>query len=129
MKRLFQDSFIFGETTSSHFFRVTTSTQMLLFRSSYFFRGATFFEGIPFSEQSPLRSSHFFQNSYFLRAKLLPSSYFSRIGSSLGQLLFGTLTFLVEKLFEYSCTFSQHTFLEEIQFHSYYYTSYLSVSN
>ena len=40
---LFQDSFIFGETTSSYFFRVTTSIQQLLFRSSYFFRSPTFF--------------------------------------------------------------------------------------
>ena len=35
----------------------------------------------------------FFQNSYFFRAKLLPSSHFSTIGSSLGQLLIGKLPF------------------------------------
>ena len=39
---LFKDSFIFGETTSSHFFRVTTSTRQLLFRISYFCWGAPF---------------------------------------------------------------------------------------
>ena len=61
MLQLFQNSFIYGEATSSHFFRVTTSTQQLLFRSSYFFRAAaflrnsffrtiTFFEAVIFSE-------------------------------------------------------------------------------
>ena len=33
--RLFQNSFIFGEASSSHFFRATTSAQQLPFRSSY----------------------------------------------------------------------------------------------
>ena len=98
MKRLYQDSFIFGETTSSHFSRVAALKQKLLFRGSYFFRGATFFEELPFSEQLPLYSSHFSQNSYFFRAKHLQSSYFLRKGSSLGQILFGTPIFLVEKL-------------------------------
>ena len=111
----FKDSFNFGETTFSHFFRVTTSTQKLLFRSSYFFRDATFFEELLFQEQSPLRSSHFFQNSYFFRAKLLPSSHFLRIGSSLGQVLFGTPTFLVEKLFTIK------TFSEEVLFWTRYF--------
>ena len=84
---VFKDSFIFGETTSSHFFRVTTSTQQLLFRSSYFVRTATFFWGAPFPEQSLFCGSYFFQNSCIFRAKLLPSSQFLRIVSSLGQLL------------------------------------------
>ena len=104
MQQLFQDSFIFGETSSSHFFRVTNSTQKLLFRCSY----ATFFEELPLSEQIPLQSSPFFQNSYFFREKHLPSSYFLRIGSSLGQVVFGAPTFLVEKLFRIKA------FLEEV---------------
>ena len=33
--RLFQNSFIFGEASSSHFFGATTSAQQLPFRSSY----------------------------------------------------------------------------------------------
>ena len=43
MLPLFQDKFILGEATSSHFFRITASTQHLLFRDSYFFRTAAFF--------------------------------------------------------------------------------------
>ena len=43
MLPLFQDNFLLGEATSSHFFRVTTSTQQLLFWDSYFFRTAAFF--------------------------------------------------------------------------------------
>ena len=97
--RLFQDSFVFGETTSSHFFRVTTSTQQLLFRSSYFFRAYLLLLRSSFSEQSLLRSSYFFQSSCFFRAKLLPNSHHLRIGSYLGQLPFGTATFLEEILF------------------------------
>ena len=64
MLRPFQDSFVFGEATSSHFFSVTTSTQQLLLRSSYFFRTtaflrSSFFRTVTFSQQL------FFQNSYF----------------------------------------------------------------
>ena len=92
--RLFQDSFDFGEATSSHSFRVTTSTQQLLFRSSYFFRAAAFLKSSFFRVVT-----YFFQIRYFFRAKLLPSSHFLRIRSSLGQLLFGTSTFLVVDLF------------------------------
>ena len=43
-------SFIFGEVTSSHFFRATTSTKQLHFWSSYFFREAAFFDEIRFSK-------------------------------------------------------------------------------
>ena len=96
MLRLFQGNFIFGEATSSHFFRVTTSTQQLLFRSSYFFRTAAFFSifrAVTFSQQL------FFRNSFFFRAKLLQISQFLRIGSSLWQLLFGTAIFFLEELF------------------------------
>ena len=75
------DSFTFGEATSSHFLRVTTSTQQLLFQRNYFFWRA------PFQEQSLLRGSYFFQKSYFFRARLLLSSQFLKIGSSLGQSL------------------------------------------
>ena len=43
-------------------------------------------------------SSYYFQNTYFFGAKLLLSSHFLRTGSSLGQLLFGTATFLADEL-------------------------------
>ena len=72
MLRIFQNSFIFGEATYSHFFWVTDSTQQLLFRISCFFWGA------PFSEQSLFSKQLSFQNSYFSRAKLLPSRHFLR---------------------------------------------------
>ena len=117
MLRLFQESFSFGEATSSRFFRVTILTQQLLFRSSYFFRAAAF-----------LRSSFFriitffeaviFQNSYFFIAKLLASSHFLRIESSSGQLLLRTATFLVEEMFRIKI------YSEELLFPSrYFYTA------
>ena len=44
MLQLFQGSFIFGETASSHLLSVTTSIYQLLVQSSYFVRTAAFFE-------------------------------------------------------------------------------------
>ena len=94
----FSDSFIFGEATSSHDFRVTTSTLKLLWRSTYFFRAAAFLRSSIF--RTVTLSQHlFFQNNFFFREKLLWSSHIFRIGSSLGQLLFGTGIFLVKELF------------------------------
>ena len=58
--KIYED--IYGEATSSHFFRVTTSTQRLLFRCSYFFRTAAF---STFSEQSLFRWSYFFRIASF----------------------------------------------------------------
>ena len=90
MLRLFQDNFIFGEATSSHFFWVTTLTQVtfseqLFFQNSYFF--SSFFRTVTFSQQL------FFQNSFFFRAKILQNSHFLRIRSSLWQLLSATAIF------------------------------------
>ena len=96
--RLFQDSFIFEEATSSHFFRVTTSTQQLGFRSSFFFRAAAFSRG-SFSRTVTSSQQLFFKKSYFFRAKFLLSSRFFRMGSYLGQSLLGTATFSFEELF------------------------------
>ena len=120
MLLLFQDNLIFGEATSSHSFRVTTSTQQLHFRSSYFFRAAaffSFFRTVTFSQQ-------FFQNSFFFRAKILQNSHFLRIRSSLWQSLPGTAIFFLfrikiskkELLFQsrYFCTVS--TFSEKVYF-------------
>ena len=71
------------------FFRAT-STQLR--HNSYFFGGAISSEQLlflrnSFLDQSLLCGSYFFQNSCIFRAKLLPSSQFLRIVSSLGQLL------------------------------------------
>ena len=92
MLPIFQDNFILVETTSSHFFRVTNSTQQLLFRGSCFFRTAavfSFFRTVTFSQEL------FFQNSFFFGAKILffQSSHFLRIGCSLRQLHFGAAIF------------------------------------
>ena len=90
MLPLFQDNFVLVEATSSHFFRVTALTQQLLFRDRYFFRTAAvfpFFRTITFSQEL------FFQNSLFFGAKILQSSHFLRMGSSLRQLLFGAAIF------------------------------------
>ena len=120
MLPLFQDRFIFGEATSSHFFRVIISIQQLIFRSSYFFR-ETAFLGSPFPEESLICSIFlFFQSIYFFRVKLLASSHFLRIV----QLLFETATFLAEDLLGikistkliYRCCCTASTFSEEQHF-------------
>ena len=75
------NSFIFGEATPSHFFRITiTLAQQLLFRSSYFFRAAAYLKEIFLRNVTSLQQL-LFQNRYFFREKLLPSSHFLRIGS------------------------------------------------
>ena len=112
MLRLFQGSFIFGEA-SSHFITVTTSTQRLLFRSSYFFRTAGFLRSSIFRTVTYLQQL-FFQNSFFFRADL-PSSNHVRIGSFLGLSYFGTATFLAEGLFKIKKS------TEELLFRSRYY--------
>ena len=76
MLPLFQDNSILVEIALSHFFRVTASTQQLLFRGSYFFRTAavfSFFRTVTFSQKL------FFQNSFFFGAKILQSSQFTTI--------------------------------------------------
>ena len=90
MLPLFQDNFILGEATSSHFFRITTSTQQLLLRSSYFLRTAAFFS---FCRAVTFSQEFFFQNSFFFGATLLQCRHFLKIGSSLRQLLFGAAIF------------------------------------
>ena len=76
-KLLRHNSYIFGAAISSE--------QLLFLRSSVF-------ERVIFLQQL------FFQNTYFFEAKLLLSSHVLRIGSSLGQLLLGTDTFLADEL-------------------------------
>ena len=95
MMPLFQDNFILGEATSSHFFRVTIRHNSYFFRSSYFFRTAaffSFFRAVTFSQEL------FFQNSFFFGAKLLQSSHFLRIRNSLGH-YFSEQLFFSEELF------------------------------
>ena len=120
---LFQDSFIFGEATSSNFFRVT---QHLLFWSGYVYKAAAFYRS-SFFRTITSSQQLFFRIATSLRTKLLLTSHFLRKESSLGQLLFGTATFLVEESFRikisteellfrsrYFCTTS--TFSDELYF-------------
>ena len=75
------------------------------FSKQLFFRAATFFEELPFSEQSPLRSSHFFRIATFF-----PFIHFLEIGCSLEQVLFGTPTLMLMKLFRIK-SFSQEVLI------------------
>ena len=93
MLPLCRNNFILVEATSSHFFRVTTSIQQLLFRGNYFFRTAAVFS---FFRKTTFSQELFFQNSFFFGAKILQSSHFLRLGSSLRQLLLGTAIFSEE---------------------------------
>ena len=131
----FGRSYFFTLFQSNYFdATVTFSVQLFLQNSCFFF----FFRTVTFSQEL------FFQNSFFFGVKLLQSSHFLRIGSSLWQLLFGTVIFfrgtvqryLLKQLPLQKRYFLQHTFSETIQsyyftatvtFHSY--TSYLFVSN
>ena len=122
MLRLFQNSFIFGEATYSHFFRVTTLTQQLLFRSMYFLRAAAFLRSSFFLEQSLFSKQLSFQNSYFSRAKHLLSGHFLRIESSSWQLLFRTATILAVVLFKIKIS------TEELLFRSRYFCTGLTFS-
>ena len=69
-----------------------TSLEKLLRHNSYSFGAAAFFEKLRFQK------SHFLAVAIFRGAKPLPSSHLIRIGSSSGQLLFGTATFCGEEL-------------------------------
>ena len=94
---LFQDNFILVEATS-HFLRVTTSTQQLVFRGSYLFRTAavfSFFRTVTFSQELFLESCLFIVTT-FSRDATFHSSYLLR-----------------------RATLLQHTFSEELLFHSY----------
>ena len=95
----------FSLLQSNYFDLIAIFPEQLFLQCCYFIWGVSFFRTVTSSQQP------FFQNSYFFsRAKLLPSSHFLRIGSSLGQVLFRTPTFLVQKLFKIK------TFSEEVLF-------------
>ena len=86
--RLFQENFILVKATSSHFFRVTTLTQQLLFQDSYFFRTAAFF---------PL-----FQNSHFFAGVIFSEQLLFRSETSTEQALFENKKFFTEITFRNS---------------------------
>ena len=114
MLRPFQDSFIFGEATS-YFFRVTTSTQQLLFRISYFFRAAAFF-----FEELFFQNSHFFRSSYFFRKATFSERNFYPAATFWEWKFFRAVTFqnsylLAEELFRIKIS------TEELPFRSRYF--------
>ena len=115
MLRHFQDSFIFGEATSSQFFEWQLRHNSYVFGAAVFF---SFLRTVTFSQQL------FFQNGFFFMAKILQNSHFLRIKSSSWHLLFRTAIFSLfrikiskkELLFQsrYFCTVS--TFSEKLYF-------------
>ena len=87
---------------TSYFLGVVISSDQLLFLISSFSRAVA----------SPQQL--FFQNSYLIRAKLLSSSHFLRIGSCLGQYFVWTATFLVEKLVQNKDIYRRATLLKQV---------------
>ena len=105
--RYLRRSYFFTLFQSNYFdTTVTFSEQLALQRCHFFLRSFLFHNSHFFA------AVIFFLNSYFFRAKLLPSRHFLRIGSSLGQVLFGTPTFLVEK--PYKDIFRRRTFPNQV---------------
>ena len=99
--------YFWKNNTPSHFFRVTTSAQQLLFRSSYFFRDATYLWSVLFQN-----SHHFaaFIFSFFRIATFSEQNFYQKASSSsLRQVLFEHLTFLIKKLFRH---FQERYFFE-----------------
>ena len=81
-----------------HFFKLITSTQQLLFRSSHFFRAATFLSCYFFRAVTSSQEL-LFQNGHYFISKILPSCYLLRIGSCLSD-FFETTTFLEEEFIQ-----------------------------
>ena len=80
----------FGRIYFFTLFQSSYFDKQLVFGGSCFFRTAAVF---PFYRTVTFSQELFFQNSFFFGAKILQSSHFLRIGSSLQQLLFGTAFF------------------------------------
>ena len=118
-----QDSFIFGEATSTHFFQVTISTQQLFsncFWSSFFFRAVAFFWGATFSEQALFCISYFFRIATFQSKRsteqaLLENRNFFRTVTFRNSYLFGG-EFVKNKDIYRSATFSKQVLPHTINF-------------
>ena len=91
----FRRSYFFTLLQCNYFDTAVTFSEQLFLQSICFFLTSSFFRTVDSSQQFFFS----FQKSYFFRAKLLPNSYHLRIGSSLGNLLVGTATFLAKELF------------------------------
>ena len=101
----FWRNYFFTLLQSNSFDTTVIFSEQLFLQNRYVFWGASIFRTVTSLQQS------FLQNSNFFRAKLAQSSHFLRIGNSLREALFGTPTFLVEKLFR-TKTFQKRYFLE-----------------
>ena len=106
----FWRSYFFTLFQSNYFDITVTFSEQLFLQNSCFLLRSTFFRTVIFSQL-------FFQNSFFFRAKILQSSHSLRIGSFLGQLLFGTTIFLAEELFRIKIS------TEELIFQSRYFST------
>ena len=86
----FRRNYLFTLFQSNYFDTIVTFSEQLFLQSSCFFRGILL-------SKEPFRCSSY-SNTQFFGAKPLLSSYFLKIESSLGQLIFGTATFVAEEL-------------------------------
>ena len=87
MLRLFQDKLIFGEVNSSNFFRVTASIQQSIFSVQFYLQSSCLFDEL------------FLQNTHFFAADDFPGKLLFQSETSTKQLLFGTVTFFLQKSF------------------------------
>ena len=136
MLLLFQDNVILVEATSSHFFRVTTSTQHLLFGGSYFFRTATvflffseelfrlkylkkgyFFKAGTSAQHQPFQESHILEKTGFSENQFPHYLFFQESCPFRTTTFSKGATFYCRYLFR-RATFLLHTFSEELLFHS-----------
>ena len=91
-KDIFQESFIFGAAPFLHFFRVSTSTQQLLFfeelllGNSHFFAAVTFLEQLLFQSES-FTKHPFQENGQYIRAVICLMKEWFRIKVSAEELL------------------------------------------
>ena len=84
------------EATSSHFFRVTASTQQLLFRSSYFFRAAASLRSS--DSERVISLQQFFFSEYLIFRSETSTEQQILENRKFTQLLFGTATFIEKEL-------------------------------
>ena len=131
MLRLFQGSFIFGEATSSQFFRLVLSTQQLPFQSSCFFRAfafltssfllylqkSYFFEAGTSAQHQLFQKSYILEKCAFFRKAIFCITHFFRKATFLERLLFQDVMFYSTYLSK-RATFLQHNFSEQLLFYN-----------
>ena len=106
----FGTSYFFTLFLSTYFDTTVTFSGYLFLQNSCCFVLFHLFRTVTFSQDL------FFQNSFFFGAKILQSSHFLRIQSSLQQLLFGTA--FSEELFRIKISKKRATFSKQVLLHS-----------